>query len=222
MSQERNRRRFSISTLMAWIYFLIIITLIYFVLLQVRKCTQTTNELQLEDTPLSIDRIEAIAQLATLSYRQEFVLDSTEHYKNVSDQMKGELDKIFKQGDLKNTVKNHNIDRRLTLISTVSAAIGIDLTKIEQDPRGGDTVIIRSPHPGILQIGIDYRETEIFIEIGKWSDTERKKIELKALTKAKQILSDKKLIDQSRTKYESIIRQTVTSKTALFEYYENL
>lgn len=222
MSQERNRRRFSISTLMAWIYFLIIITLIYFVLLQVRKCTQTTNELQLEDTPLSIDRIEAIAQLATLSYRQEFVLDSTEHYKNVSDQMKGELDKIFKQGDLKNTVKNHNIDRRLTLISTVSAAIGIDLTKIEQDPRGGDTVIIRSPHPGILQIGIDYRETEIFIEIGKWSDTERKKIELKALTKAKQILSDKKLIDQSRTKYESIIRQTVTSKTVLFEYYENL
>ena len=218
--ENKTKQRFSLRGLRMWLYFFLIVGAVYYGFTQLNKCNKERT-LELEPTPLTIERIEAIAQLATLSYREEFVIDSIEYYQNTTDQLKGELEKIFKQGDVKNTIKNYNIDRRLTLISTVSGDIGFDLNKIEQVTRSADTVVIRSPKPTILNLGIDFRETEVFIEIGKWRDSDRRILEDKALKKARKKLNDQALLQRSKEKYEELIRKTVPTKTCIFEYYES-
>lgn len=218
--RERKFNRLSLRTILMWGLFFIAVSGVYWLSTQVSKCTRE-RELTLEPTPLHIESIEAIAQLATLSYREEFVIDSIEYYQSANEQLKGELEKIFKQGDFKNTLKNYNIDRRLTLISTVSAEIGFDLEKIIQESTSPDTVIIHSPQPKILNIGIDFRETEVFIEIGRWKDSDRRILENKALAKARKILNNDQLLQKSKDKFEALIRKTVPSKICIFEYDEN-
>lgn len=215
----RRRSWFSFRALMGWIYFIALILITYFIFNQWSSCQRKSNELKLEETPLSIDKIEAIVQLATLAYTEEFVIDSTEHYRNVSDRMTGGVERIFSQGDLKNVFNNSGINRRLTIITKIHAQIGFDLNKLEQTQISKDSVLIKSPYPDILQIGIDYRESEVFIEIGEWKDTERKILEQKAMNKARRRIEAENLKKKSIAKFEVIIQKTIPNRVCVYEYY---
>ncbi len=207
-------------------YHLLILALLslatFFIVSQFKKCNRASaQDLALEQTPLIIENIEAIAKIATLTYREEFVVDSIEYYKTPNDRIAGELDKLFSQGDLKNVLKNGNIDRRLTLITTVDAQIGFDLKDLKQSIRNKDTLLIKVPIPQILHIGIDYRASEVFIEIGKWTDNERKQLEQKSMQNAINKFKNNKNYNASKQNFESLIRSSIPSKICIFEYDAN-
>ncbi len=218
MSRKR-KSWFSISAITGWLYFIAFVAIVYFIFTQWSSCKRSEYSMKLEETPLSIGKIEAIAQLATLSYTEEFVIDSTEHYRNVSDRMSGGMDRIFAQGDVKNALKNSGIDRRLTIITKIRGEIGFDMKKIEQIVISKDSVLIKSPYPTLLQLSVDYRESEVFIEIGNWKDSERKKLEQKAIAKAKRRIEKENLKQKSIAKYEAIIQKTIPNRTCIYEYY---
>lgn len=43
------------------------------------------KELEIEPSPIKVERIKLIAELATVSYQDEVVVDSVEYYKNGND-----------------------------------------------------------------------------------------------------------------------------------------
>ena len=43
----------------------------------------------IEDTPLHVEKVRSIAEISTISYRDEVVEDSIEYYKSTSEQLSG-------------------------------------------------------------------------------------------------------------------------------------
>lgn len=137
------------------------------------------KELTIEDTPIHIESIKTIAEISTISYKDEVVIDSVEFYdKGISLRLYDpeEWMRIF----------NRNIKRRLTIIVKGEIKYGIDLTdknfKLLHRP---DTLIVQLPSPKILDIIMSPSKTEIFQEQGTWRDYERRILESKAKAEMK-------------------------------------
>ncbi|MCO4814896.1 MAG: DUF4230 domain-containing protein [Flavobacteriales bacterium] len=139
---------------------------------------EASNELTIDKSPMHIESIKAIAEIATISYKDEVVMDSIEFYrseKSVYDPR--EWIRIY----------DRNIKRRITLIVKGEVKYGINLNDENYSIRSNtDTIWLYLPTPGILDVLVSPSRTEIFQESGIWTDTERKKIELLAKQKLKR------------------------------------
>jgi len=139
---------------------------------------EASNELTIDKSPMHIESIKAIAEIATISYKDEVVMDSIEFYrseKSVYDPR--EWIRIY----------DRNIKRRITLIVKGEVKYGINLTDENYSIRSNtDTIWLNLPTPSILDVLVSPSRTEIFQESGIWTDTERKKIELLAKQKLKR------------------------------------
>jgi len=165
-----------------------------------------SNELTIDDTPIHIESIKTIAEIASVSYRDEVVMDSIEFYrskKSVYDPR--EWLRIY----------DRNIKRRLTLIVKGEVKYGIDLTDGTYDVKfNADSIWLKLPSPRILDILVTQNKTEIFQETGKWGDGARKTLEILAKRKLKRNaetlnLKDKAKINITRL-FNSILDQNKT------------
>jgi hypothetical protein len=130
---------------------------------------RSDDELQIEDTPIQIEAIRTIAEISTVSYKDEVVMDSIEYS---SDQYS--FYDPRKYWDL----YNRSIARRLTLIITGEVRYGIDLTDGNFDiVSTQDSVTIILPEPEMLDVIIVPSKTEIYLEKGDWKDHERRRLE---------------------------------------------
>jgi hypothetical protein len=187
-----------------------------------RACSDKAipHDLVLEDTPLRIESIRKIAEVATISFKDEVVADTIEYYKSSEDEISGTLKKLV-QLDLKNLVRNSKVKRRLTLIVKGEAKVGFDLTdhnyRINQNK---DTIWCHFPRAKILGINLNPSQTEIFQENGTWHDYTRLQLLAKAKTKIENNVVNAKLLQKAQDSMTDLLRKLMQDDRKILIYYE--
>ena len=171
------------------------------------------KELEIDDTPIHVESIKTIAEISTVSYRDEVVVDTLERHKGSFD--------LMSPTDWNNHVIERGVKRRLTIIYRGEVRYGLDLSeenyKVEQNK---DTLWLTVPQPGVLDIIITPSETEVFQETGKWSDGDRKKLENEAKHKLKTNAENFGLQSKAKQNAERLLRKLVRTKKELVLRFE--
>ena len=142
--------------------------------------------LKIDDTPIHVESIRSIAEISTVNYKDEVVMDSVVRWKGSSTWS------WFDSQRMVDKYLNSNIKRRLTIIVRGEVRYGFDLSESNFEIRQGkDSVFIQLPQPKVLDVVVSPSKTEIFQEQGKWTDGERKSMEVRA--KAKLVENAKNL-----------------------------
>lgn len=186
-----------------------------------RKCSSNENsEWELENHPLKIENIRKIAELSTVSYLDEVVMDTVEYYDGLGEQVTGNIKQLARIDDWKYTLRGSHVKRRLTLIVGGEVRYGFDLkdSVFNVKPGGGDTIIVTVSEPKILDVLVVPSKTTVFQEHGKWHDNTRRKLQQKAineLTKRSQLLG---LEEKSKKQLESLLHKLVSDRTLIVTY----
>lgn len=172
------------------------------------------EELKIDDTPIHVEAIRVIAEIGTVNYKDEVVIDAVIRHKGSSTWDWLNMQKKYDE------YLNSNIKRRLTLIVKGEVRYGVDLTDSNYAIRQTqDSIFIQYPNPKILDIIVSPSKTEIFQEQGRWTDSERKTLEVKA--KSKLVANSKKmdLIEKSETNLRRLTNQMIrTDKKVIITF----
>lgn len=163
------------------------------------------EKLQIEDTSIQIESIKTIAEISTVSYHDEVVLDTVEFYDGNYDILD-----VTDWPDIYDRINHRNIKRRLTLIIKGEVRYGVDLSdenfKIDNQL---DSIFITIPKPEILNVIIIPSKTEVFQEKGKWNDAARKELEERAKdilrTSAENLGLHEKSIENTTQLFEKLL-----------------
>ncbi len=183
---------------------------------------QESSGYSIDNTPLRVEMVRSIAEISTISYKDEVVEDSIVYYDNTSDQISGN---ILKMGDLeywKYGIRSSNIDRRLTLIVKGEVRYGFDLTKKQIDVQhNADTIWINMPKPKILDILVFPSATVIFQENGQWTDNARISLEKKAIAQLRQNAEKLDLHKKATVQMEKLLRKITPKDRVLLIYFND-
>lgn len=211
MSMAKTEGKRLIKNVLASI---ILIVVIYFGYTQLNKYLNPS--LEIDDTPLQVESIESILEISTVSYTGEVVVDSVEFYN-------GDFDwtNINDWWNVKDRLDHPDVKRRLTLIVKGEAKYGFDLKKDSLNiTHLGDTILVKIPKAKLLGIEISPSNTEVFQEQGEWTDTERKKLEYRAIDKIKSSASLLKLESEAQEAAVTLFKQMIIpNKTIIVEVY---
>lgn len=156
------------------------------------------DELTIDQTPIHIESIKTIAEIATVSYKDEVVMDSIEFYRSKKS--------IYDPREWMR-IYDRNVKRRLTLIVKGEVKYGIDITDNNYELRSNeDSTWLKLPSPKILDIIISPNRTEIFQETGKWQDTERKRLEVLAKIELKENAENLHLREKAKLNLERLFK----------------
>ena len=134
--------------------------------------------LRIDETPIHIESIRAIAEISTVTYKDEVVMDSIVKHKGEAVWTWIDSRKMYDK------YLNSNIKRRLTIIVHGEVRFGIDLSDSNFEIRHTeDKIYIQLPKAKVLDVNVSPSRTEVFQEQGKWTDSERKSLEIRAKVK---------------------------------------
>lgn len=169
-------------------------------------------EFILEDSPLHIESIRTIAEISSVSFKDEVVVDTVEYYNNSFN--------YYDPISWKEQMIDRNIKRRLTLIMKGEVRYGFDLKDRDiHIKHNEDSVWYLLPEPKILDILISPGQTEVYTEKGTWSDGQRKKMERKAIEQMRKDALNLNLDVKSKANIEKLLESLmVESKTIIVEY----
>lgn len=168
---------------------------------------ESNDELLIDETPIHIESIKTIAEISTVSYKDEVVMDTCEYYKEKSS--------LY---DPREWIRmyDRNIKRRLTLIVKGEVKYGLDLTDSNFDLKSNkDTVWLKLPQPKILDIIVSPSKTEVFQEQGVWRDSDRQRLESQAKNTLKENAVEFKLEDKAAENAERLFKKLVQTKKTL-------
>ena len=161
----------------------------------------------IDDTPIHIESIKIIAEISTVSYKDEVVVDTVEFYQKQKS--------IYDPREWMRYY-DRNIKRRLTLIIRGEVKYGVDLTGDKYDVQSNeDTIWLHLPEPKILDVIITPSKTEVFQEKGNWNDSDRRNLETSAkmaLIKNAEML---KLQEKSRINSLRLFKALMQTKKKL-------
>ena len=165
------------------------------------------EELKIDETPIHIESIRSIAEISSVNYKDEVVMDTVIRHKGNSTWSWLDSRKMYDK------YLNSNIKRRLTIIVRGEVRFGVDLSESNFEIRQTeDSIFIQLPKPKVLDVVISPSRTEVFQEQGKWSDRERKTLEVKA--KAKLVKNAKSLNLNAKTEknMRRLMKQMIRSE----------
>lgn len=170
--------------------------------------------LKIDETPIHIESIRAIAEISTVNYKDEVVIDSVIRHKGSSTWTWLDSRKMYDK------YLNSNIKRRLTLIVRGEVRFGVDLTDANYQIRQTeDSIFVQLPKPKVLDVVVSPSKTEIFQEQGKWTDRERKMMETKAKAKLVANAKNMNLDDKTEKNMRRLIKQMIqTEKTVIITF----
>jgi hypothetical protein len=179
------------------------------------------DDFVIDNTPLHVEEIRKIVELNTIRFHDEVVVDSVEYYRNLSEQIAGNYEKLYDPDQIRHGIYHSNVRRRLTLIVKGELLYGFDLKRKELIvlPKEGK-LIVRVPNPELLSVNLTPENTEIFVENGEWKDYERQLLQRKA--RLKMIASGERLRLEEKAKkpLEKLLQQLIRSdKPIVVEYY---
>lgn len=171
------------------------------------------TSLKIEETPIHIESIKTVAEISTVSYKDEVVVDSVEYY--------GEYTSFLDPDEWMRVI-NRGIKRRLTIIVKGEVKYGLDLTAKNYKVKSNkDTIWVMLPSPKILDIIVSPSKTEIFQEQGSWSDNTRRQLETKAkhiIKKNAEAMSLKKKAEENTIR---IFKKLIRTPRKLIIQFEN-
>lgn len=172
------------------------------------------DELKIDETPIHIESIRSIAEISTVNYKDEVVMDSVVRHKGSAAWT------LFDSRKMYDKYLNSNIKKRLTIIVRGEVRFGVDLSESNFETRQTeDSIFIKLPKPKVMDVEISPSRTEVFQEYGKWTDGGRKSLEVKA--KAKLVANAKKLNLNEKTEknMRRLIKQMIrTHKTVIISF----
>jgi hypothetical protein len=173
-------------------------TLIFLFILWWNK-SDSDSDFKIEDSPMRVEMVKNIAQLANISYKDEVVVDTFELYANSEEMIMGNLQKIADFDNFKHGIKGSTIKRRLTLIVKGEVLIGFDLKKNQFKISETDSAVqISLPEPQIIDVLSTASSTKIFQENGIWRDSEITVLKNKARNKMRQNALELKLKEKAK------------------------
>ncbi|NVK63553.1 MAG: DUF4230 domain-containing protein [Flavobacteriales bacterium] len=172
------------------------------------------EELRIDDTPIHIESIRSIAEISVVNYKDEVVMDSVIRHRGNSTWTWLDSRKMFDK------YLNSNIKRRLTIIVRGEVRFGVDLSetnfKIRQT---ADSIFIDLPKPKVLDVVVSPSRTEVFQEQGKWSDRERKTLEVKAKDKLVKNAQQLDLHEKTEKNIRRLMNQMIrTEKEVIISF----
>ena len=180
----------------------LVLVLLVWIFLSIKKLPSLSSifspqKVSIENSPVVVKQIQALAQLVTVSMYNEIVADTS----------KADISNI--QLPLLPGIQYYNNLDRMVMIGKVTVHVGIDMQRVYADDISGtkDSLHLKLPHAEVLDAVINPSDVEIFIEDGEWNNSAvnnlKKKIQYLAITdaqshgllaqseaKAQQILSD--------------------------------
>ncbi|MFA7274792.1 MAG: DUF4230 domain-containing protein [Crocinitomicaceae bacterium] len=187
-----------------------------------RACKGTSNDpdFVLEDTPLHIESVRRIAEVATMSFQDEVVADTVEYFKGSEDKWIGNLKKLSDL-EIKHFIRYSNVKRRLTLIVKGEAKVGFELTdKNYRIAQNVDTIWFHFPKAKLLDVNVNPLHTEVFQESGIWNDVARQKLMNKAKTRIVKDVNKAELTQKAEKSMSDLILQLVSDERKILIYYE--
>ena len=170
---------------------------------------------QIDDTPIHIESIRAIAEISTVNYKDEVVMDSVVFYTKPSSFGWAQSREMYDR------IMNGGIKRRLTLIVKGEVRFGVDLTLMDLKLRQtADSIFIKLPKPKIIDVVLTPHRTEIFQEVGSWSDRERRMLEARAKEKLIKNAKSLNLNDKTEKNMRNLLRQMIRSTKILIITFE--
>lgn len=165
------------------------------------------SSLKIAETPIQIESIRTIAEISTVSYKDEVVIDSVEYY--------GEFTSVLDPDEWMRVI-NRGIKRRLTIIVQGEVKYGIDLTsKNYSISSNSDSIWVSLPEPKLLDVLVTPSKTEIFQEQGNWSDHTRRKLESKAKQKIQMNAEKLGLDKKAKTNIIRLFKKLIRTKRTL-------
>ncbi len=175
----------------------------------------------IDDTPLHIEAIKTISEIATVNYKDEVVVDTIEFYTEVKEKILGSLERMTDPDEIKYGLRMQQIKRRLTLIIKGNVNYGFELTKKNYEiSHNKDTVWFNLPKPKILSLEMNPTQTEIFQESGSWSDNERKILQNRAIEKLKRNVELLNLKDKAEKNMIDLLSKLMGDKRKLVFYFD--
>lgn len=182
---------------------------------------EETPEYTIENTPIKVELVRSIAEIATVSYKDEVVRDTIEFYKTAGEQFQGNVEKIADLDFWKYGLRASNIKRRLTLIVRGEVRYGFNLTdKKIKISHNSDTIWINMPKPEILDVLVVPSKTEVFQENGDWKDYERKKLEKGAIKELENSANALNLNEKAENQMKTLLRALIPDEKKLIIYFE--
>lgn len=206
MNKEGKRLLINIS--------IIAILLLAGVFVYIFLFSEEEEKLTIEETPIQIESIRTIAEISTVSYRDEVVMDTLEMYN--TDRSNFDPRKWLEWYE-------HDIKRRLTLIIKGEVKYGFDLTDGNYSLTSDETTItLTLPSPKIIDVIVSPSQTEVFEEKGKWPENTRRNMEVRAKKQiedgAKKLNLEKKAKNNAERLFEKLIH---TEKILIIEFEDN-
>lgn len=189
--------------------------LVGIVLFFVKWCTGTDvkSRFEIENSPIRVEMIRNIAQLANISYKDEVVADSIEYYTSESEMFAGNLSKLGDPDNFKHGIKASNVKRRLTLIVKGEVWIGFNLKDKKFDIKESDSLIrIFLPEPEITDVISTASSTKIFQENGRWQDYEIRALKNKARLKMRHNAEMLQLKDKAKENAKNVLSKLIKKK----------
>lgn len=202
---------------------LIIVALIAIGLLFiVRSCWPKKDmSWKLDATTLKVENIRKIAEISTVNYQDELVVDSIEYYKDITEQVATNVVKLSDLENWKYAVKGSAIKRRLTLIVGGEVRFGFDLKDEQFDIHSTkDSIFIQLPEPKILNVLIVPSSVSVFQEHGEWHDNARVRLQRKADGVFRNRSEKLDLQEKSKAQLELLLRKLVTDNRVLTITYK--
>jgi hypothetical protein len=171
------------------------------------------DELKIDDTPVHIESIRTIAEISTVSFKDEVVIDTVEFY--------NESFNMMNPFDWKEYLYDRNVKRRLTIIYRGEVKYGLDLTDGNYEiSQSEDSLVIVLPKPELLDIVLTPSKTEVFQEQGQWSDGERKAMESQAKFTFKKNAEQLKLNEKAEENALDLIEKLIITDKKLIVSFE--
>lgn len=203
----------NLSRIKGFVGILIFCVLAYFVYRWFTKKDEI-SDFKLEHSPLHVERIESIAEIATISYSDEVVVDTIEYYKNTEDLLTGSISKLLDPKDFKYGLTPNNIKRRLSLIVKGELRVGFDFKNSPMKVIENDSSIqLILPKANVLDILVNPSDTEIFQENGKWNDFEVAFLQKRAKQKLLHNMLQLDLIKRAEENMELLVRKQLYAKS---------
>lgn len=172
-----------------------------------------SDDFQIDDTPLHIEMIRTIAEISTVSYHDEVVVDTVEFFDKKAEFSYYDPYEWYK-------MYSRNIERRLTLIVKGEVRIGFNLTDHPLEfKHQKDTLVIYAPQSEVIDVLMSPENTEVFQEQGSWSDYARRKLELKGRNRLQENASRFDLFEKANENFKTLLLElTPKDKTVIVEF----
>lgn len=174
----------------------------------------TAKPIAIQNTPVVVKQIQALAQLVTVSMYEEIVVDS-----NVNNSKSIDV-------PLLPSITFYNDENTLVMIGKVTAQVGIDMQAMSNSDISGttDSIHILLPPAQVLDAIINPSDVNIFIEKGVWDNAAIVALKNKIKTLAVADAQSRGLLPQSENKALQILTDFFTAagyKKVIIQFRQN-